>query len=259
MIAKLDHLESSKALEQILKWCFGNEDGIQMESIVISLKCPLSFGRMKIPCRTSACKHVQCFDFKSFISYLRQKRIFEDQTKWQCPICKVAAPLAKIYVDEYLREIVDDPKATSDRIKQNLKGWTTAEETRRELPITTIPITSNNLIIIDHSNKPTPPPPPRNRLAITQQTIDLTADDYIPIKPISISNTNSVPVTLEQAILQLQKIQQESKCIICMDQPKSVDLIPCGHACLCVSCAANIEKCPICRSQISYRHKIFNN
>lgn len=49
------------------------------------------------------------------------------------------------------------------------------------------------------------------------------------------------------------EIQEE--CLVCMDNKHDVVIVPCGHFCVCKSCAENIlkttKKCPICRGTMS--------
>ena len=42
-------------------------------------------------------------------------------------------------------------------------------------------------------------------------------------------------------------------CIICMENPKSIVLIPCGHFYTCDECSVKVLKCPICRCAITKR------
>ncbi len=40
-------------------------------------------------------------------------------------------------------------------------------------------------------------------------------------------------------------------CAVCLDDPCSVVIVPCGHYCLCLDCANRVEdKCPMCRGRI---------
>ena len=41
-----------------------------------------------------------------------------------------------------------------------------------------------------------------------------------------------------------------SECLICMDQPKKLVFVPCGHYCSCSLCAAKLNQCPLCRCDI---------
>jgi hypothetical protein len=45
-------------------------------------------------------------------------------------------------------------------------------------------------------------------------------------------------------------------CLVCYGKKDTI-LVPCGHFCLCVSCAANITECPLCRSKIMVRQRVF--
>jgi hypothetical protein len=48
-------------------------------------------------------------------------------------------------------------------------------------------------------------------------------------------------------------------CCICRDKSKTILLIPCRHLCLCDSCSQleAISTCPICRSEISDRIRVY--
>lgn len=44
--------------------------------------------------------------------------------------------------------------------------------------------------------------------------------------------------------------KSSTDCNICMCEPKSAILIPCGHFYTCMECSKRLDKCPICRSKI---------
>ena len=57
-------------------------------------------------------------------------------------------------------------------------------------------------------------------------------------------------------------------CVICIDKPREIVLIPCGHMCYCVDCSELIDKrakyeapkdknCPLCRKTITMKTKIY--
>ena len=46
-------------------------------------------------------------------------------------------------------------------------------------------------------------------------------------------------------------------CCICMDNEKNIMLDPCGHICVCEKCSNKLETCPICRSKISAKKKVY--
>ena len=59
----------------------GGEDGVQQTSTNITLKCPITYRRINIPARGSACQHIQCFDLESYL------QMNCDRSTWKCPVC----------------------------------------------------------------------------------------------------------------------------------------------------------------------------
>ncbi|GET86359.1 unspecified product [Leishmania tarentolae] len=45
-------------------------------------------------------------------------------------------------------------------------------------------------------------------------------------------------------------------CLVCYNKKDTV-LVPCGHFCVCMSCAANLIECPLCRTKIKVRQRVF--
>ncbi|KAK7403192.1 E3 SUMO-protein ligase pli1 [Neonectria punicea] len=69
-------------------------------SQVLSLKCPLSYMRLDLPCRSLSCAHIQCFDATSYL------QLQEQGPQWLCPICNKSAPFEQLAVDDYVKEIL---------------------------------------------------------------------------------------------------------------------------------------------------------
>lgn len=62
---------------------------------------------------------------------------------------------------------------------------------------------------------------------------------------------------LQQQIDQLEmQLQQATKCIACTDQDKDT-VLNCGHVCLCHECAPRVNRCPMCRANITERRRVF--
>ncbi|KAG7290296.1 hypothetical protein NEMBOFW57_000295 [Staphylotrichum longicolle] len=75
----------------------------------LSLKCPLSYMRLNLPCRGVSCNHIQCFDATSYL------QLQEQGPQWLCPICSKPTPFEQLAIDEYARQILAQ---TSDSIEQ---------------------------------------------------------------------------------------------------------------------------------------------
>ncbi|KAM3507208.1 hypothetical protein MY11210_007244 [Beauveria gryllotalpidicola] len=93
-------------------------------SSVLSLKCPLSYARLEMPCRGMSCSHVQCFDATSYL------QLQEQGPQWLCPICNKSAPYEQLAVDEYVQDILDNtPKSLEGvTIEPNGRWLLKAEE-----------------------------------------------------------------------------------------------------------------------------------
>jgi len=69
-----------------------------------------------------------------------------------------------------------------------------------------------------------------------------------------------ITVLSEESIIEkiiVEKIfeDDDEDCVICMDRPHSLIIVPCGHYCLCAVCVSILRqgsepRCPICRAPI---------
>lgn len=54
------------------------------------------------------------------------------------------------------------------------------------------------------------------------------------------------------------KEQDDKNCVICLDNPKDICILPCKHLCMCTECSEKIKDlCPMCRGPIVEQLKIF--
>lgn len=51
-------------------------------------------------------------------------------------------------------------------------------------------------------------------------------------------------------------IGQGLECSICMDKPRLIAFIPCGHS-VCTTCSGELKACPLCRADIVDRLRLF--
>ncbi|KAI9445023.1 PINIT domain-containing protein [Lactarius indigo] len=88
-----------------------------------TLKCPLSYGRITTPCRSSQCVHVQCFDALSWYS------VNEQTTTWSCPVCEKPINHEELIVDGYFNSILDStPDTVEDVIVEADGEWHTSDD-----------------------------------------------------------------------------------------------------------------------------------
>ena len=53
------------------------------------------------------------------------------------------------------------------------------------------------------------------------------------------------------------EVQDRDLCKICFDQEIKVILVPCGHFVLCETCADAVHECPMCRSKMESKQKVY--
>ncbi|CDY31122.1 BnaA08g26720D [Brassica napus] len=68
----------------------------------ISLSCPISRTRFKLPVKGHACKHLQCFDLWNYV------KINTRIPSWRCPHCNQSVCYTDIRVDQNMRKILEE-------------------------------------------------------------------------------------------------------------------------------------------------------
>ena len=57
--------------------------------------------------------------------------------------------------------------------------------------------------------------------------------------------------------LHCEKQPPSSQCCICFTLDRHYAFAPCYHLCVCRECAYRLDKCPICRSEVTSIHRIY--
>ncbi|KAL2262097.1 hypothetical protein VTK26DRAFT_2499 [Humicola hyalothermophila] len=95
----------------------------------LSLKCPLSYMRLNLPCRALSCNHIQCFDATSYL------QLQEQGPQWLCPICNKSAPFDQLAIDEYAQEILLKTNSSIEQVTIEPNGnWTVPGAKRDATP-----------------------------------------------------------------------------------------------------------------------------
>ena len=56
------------------------------------------------------------------------------------------------------------------------------------------------------------------------------------------------------------QLDDDTNCVVCMDNKKDHAVVPCGHRCICGECAADVQesgKCPMCRKPLDFIMKVW--
>ncbi|XP_017043596.1 zinc finger MIZ domain-containing protein 2 isoform X2 [Drosophila ficusphila] len=79
----------------------GVQQGNGQQCAKISLKCPITKSRIRLPARGHECKHVQCFDLEAYLM------INSERGSWRCPECSKSAITDTLEIDQYIWAILN--------------------------------------------------------------------------------------------------------------------------------------------------------
>ena len=77
-----------------------SDDEVEIGCTVVSLRCPMSGGRMRTPARFASVGGLNAFDLDTFLDVVQRSR------KWQCPHSMRNLPVQQLLVDAYLSHIL---------------------------------------------------------------------------------------------------------------------------------------------------------
>ena len=58
-------------------------------------------------------------------------------------------------------------------------------------------------------------------------------------------------------LLLRRAVQDESECVVCRDARRNFIFLPCGHLAACEECAAEQDRCPLCRVEATSKQRVF--
>ena len=81
------------------------------------------------------------------------------------------------------------------------------------------------------------------------------AADAAPVPPVPAVPLEPV-ADIPQIVEDVSEDRQLNKCSICLDNNVAI-VFNCGHLCSCNACSARLDRCPICRVEITRRQRVF--
>lgn len=93
---------------ELIKKSMESDVDMGVDSMLTTVKDPLSKMRMELPARGIDCIHLSCFDAIQFLQMNEQKQT------WICPICKKKVKFENIEVDEFFLNILKSPNLSKD-------------------------------------------------------------------------------------------------------------------------------------------------
>eukprot|EP00669_Euglena_mutabilis_P009407 TRINITY_DN4313_c0_g1_i2.p1 TRINITY_DN4313_c0_g1~~TRINITY_DN4313_c0_g1_i2.p1 ORF type:complete len:546 (+),score=104.48 TRINITY_DN4313_c0_g1_i2:66-1640(+) len=139
------------------------DDEVEVASHEVSLTCPISFTRIKLPAKGTQCNHRACFDLEVYIQMCNQQRT------WNCPVCEAPCSFAMLRLDALMTRILKAVPADVTKVGlQPDNQWTIPGNTSAENPFASQgesldDDSDENMSDAGHSANPQPiahPPPP---------------------------------------------------------------------------------------------------
>ncbi|XP_076443846.1 E3 SUMO-protein ligase PIAS2-like isoform X2 [Babylonia areolata] len=152
-------------------------------SLRVSLMCPLGKMRMTLPCRSSTCTHLQCFDASTFLL------MNEKKPTWICPVCDKPAPFDKLIIDGYFVEIFRQSPESNDIVFHEDGNWTSIKPPK-ETHIISCPSSSSS------SSKAASSSATASRENKKSDIIDLTLDSSDEDDDVTLKVGSDTPVTI---------------------------------------------------------------
>ncbi|KAI0128654.1 MIZ/SP-RING zinc finger protein [Xylariales sp. AK1849] len=163
LVAKIKGRKIPKAsvIQELTK--AAHDPDVVATSQVLSLRCPLSGSRLRAPCRSTSCNHVQCFDATWYL------QLQEQGPQWSCPICYKPATFENLAIDEYAKDILDNTTEDTEQVTIEPDGrWKTQA-----------------------SDEPEPKRPRYSNAAAAASILDDDDDDIVPLDDFSVVSSRN--------------------------------------------------------------------
>jgi E3 SUMO-protein ligase PIAS1 len=161
------------------------DDEITTTSIVLSLKCPLTCTRIKVPCRFKTCKHLQCVDARSFLELNAQT------PTWQCPVCNQTMQSWEDLVrDDYFASILQETPEDQESVLIDEEGnWSIPP------PKTTPTIQKRKSDVIALDEDSSDKKAPKRKKEVVYIDLTLSSDEEEGSTASSSTTTKNMPVS----------------------------------------------------------------
>ena len=114
------------------------------------------------------------------------------------------------------------------------------------------------LLLLHHYQ---PPPPPRSELDLERQVLNAEAERKVRKAEAETAALKSEMADLKRQLLfksttstptsATAELPIGTECVICLDGPRTIVLLPCKHLCLCKNCYnSGVRKCPFCSIEV---------
>jgi len=101
-------------------------------SLTFQLTCPISMRPMEVPVRGSKCKHMQCFDLRTFL----HSNSFPSGHRWRCACCELFVNASNLVVCGLFERMLQQHKEAAERGQDKIQfkgdgSWGLLEENKK--------------------------------------------------------------------------------------------------------------------------------
>ncbi|KAM7289947.1 hypothetical protein ISCGN_030075 [Ixodes scapularis] len=101
---RLKGMDNAAATQELVTEAVGDEntEDTVVDFITVSLTCPLSKTRIKVPCRGARCFHAQTFDAMAYLD-VNESTL---RPLWRCPVCNRSTKVEELRIDLFVLELL---------------------------------------------------------------------------------------------------------------------------------------------------------
>lgn len=122
-IKNKDIISREETILYIKKLMNEEDDEFVTTSTVMSLQCPISYTRMRLPVKARKCDHLQCFDAYWYMH--SQKQV----PTWECPVCSKEVYLEDLATSQYVLDILEKTDEDVEQVDISVDGtWKVIKE-----------------------------------------------------------------------------------------------------------------------------------
>lgn len=87
----------------------------------------------------------------------------------------------------------------------------------------------------------------------------LKGEQFVPNVKRDFAQKEAAVTSASTSTIELEEnIDTKNKCVVCYENDKEFVFIPCGHLATCAKCSFSMELCPICRTVITRKQRVYN-
>ena len=152
------------------------DEDLEVGTEVVSLRDPVTMGRVKVPARGKFCTHIRCFDMNVYLESVKVPT-----QKVPCNICDVKISIYDIVIDGYFQDILDKTDQGCDSVTVLPSGeWQIPKLFSHDTPLSPLS-TNKNVQNLDDSRRKRRKPMEVVDLSDNEsvsQVIDLTCNNF---------------------------------------------------------------------------------